>query len=136
MYIALILLFLLAASVVVGIVRKLRGGQFLPEPEPGEDRVVLDKSGRWWRQGEDGTIEEAFRRPTDARLGIKSILVNTASFYVRLLLWLAVPAAIFGGLWILSTEVEKVGIPGWLPWVMGAVVYLLILNFGRRRGWF
>jgi hypothetical protein len=70
----LVLLFLLAGSIVLGLVRWLRGGSFLPEPEPGEDRHFLSKDGRWWREGPDGIIEEAFRKtPTPgehpARLG-------------------------------------------------------------------
>jgi hypothetical protein len=37
-----ILLFLLAGSIVLGVIRWFRGGSFLPEP-PGEDRHVMDQ---------------------------------------------------------------------------------------------
>jgi hypothetical protein len=137
MYVVLFFLFLLAVSIVVGIVRKLRGGSFLPEPAPGEDRHFNDKSGRWWRQSEHGTFEEAFRRPRGVGPAVtKAIVDNTLRYYGQLFLWLVIPAAILAGLAWLSTTVAEVGVPGWMPWVCGAVAYLLILRYGRRRGWF
>ena len=136
MYVGLVLLFLLAASIAVGIVRKLRGGQFFPEPAPREDRHIVDKTGRWWRQSEDGVFEETFRRPAGAPSVAKSILVNTARYYVQLLLWFGVPAVIIVGLLWLSTAVAEVGIPEWLSWVGAVVAYLLLLRIGRKRGWF
>ncbi len=136
MYVVLFILFLLAASIVAGIVRKLRGGSFLPEPAPGEDRHFKDKGGRWWRESEDGTFEEAFRRPPADPAFTKAIVANTLHYYGQLFLWLAIPAAILAGLAWLSTTVAEVGIPGWLPWVGAVVAYLLILRYGRRRGWF
>ena len=136
MYVVLFLLLLLAVSVVVGIIRKLRGGSFLPDPAAGEDRHFKDKSGRWWRESEDGTVEEAFRRgPADPAV-TKAMVDNILRGYGQLFLWLAIPAAILAGLAMLSTAVADVGIPGWVPWVCGAVAYLLILRYGRRRGWF
>jgi hypothetical protein len=46
----------------------------------------------------------------------------------QLFLWLAIPAAILAGLAWLSTTVSEAGVPGWVPWVCGAVAYLLILR--------
>jgi hypothetical protein len=67
-YMLYMLLFFLAGSVLLGIVRVLRGGSFLPEPEPGEDRLFRDNKSRWWREDATGTIEEAFRKaPPGAR---------------------------------------------------------------------
>jgi hypothetical protein len=63
MKIILGLLVLLAACVVVGMIRKLRGGSFLPPPETVGEHHVRDKTGRWWRYADDGSLEEAFRRP-------------------------------------------------------------------------
>jgi len=123
MYFVLFLLFLLAVSVVVGIIRKLRGGPFLPEPAAGEDRHFKDRSGRWWRQSDDGTVEEAFRRGPAKPAVTKAIVDNTFRYYGQLFLWLAVPAAILAGLAMLSTAVAEIGIPGWVPWVGGAVAY-------------
>jgi hypothetical protein len=57
------LLVLLAGCMVVGVIRKLRGGTFLPPFGSDGDHHVRDKSGRWWRfNADDGTVEEAFRR--------------------------------------------------------------------------
>jgi hypothetical protein len=59
MNVVLFLLFLaLAISIAAGIIRKLRGGSFLPEPAPGEEHFK-DRSGRWWRESDDGTVEES-----------------------------------------------------------------------------
>jgi hypothetical protein len=38
------LLFLLAISIVMGVIRKLRGGTFLPPPAPDEEYVVHDRT--------------------------------------------------------------------------------------------
>jgi hypothetical protein len=62
------LLVLLAVCVIAGVVRKMRGGSFLPPPgSAGEHLVRDDKSGRWWRYADDGSLEEAFRRPKKKR---------------------------------------------------------------------
>jgi hypothetical protein len=62
------LLVLLAACIVLGVIRKLRGGTFLPPPETvGEHHVQDHKTGRWWRYADDGSLEEAFRRPKKKR---------------------------------------------------------------------
>ena len=58
-----VLLFLLAGAVAMGLVRKLRGGTFFPPPGADGDHHVRDKTGRWWRfDPESETYEEAFRR--------------------------------------------------------------------------
>jgi hypothetical protein len=57
------LLFLLGASILAGLWRKLHGGTFLPQPAPDDDHTVQDRAGRWWRVTPDGSWEEAFRRP-------------------------------------------------------------------------
>jgi hypothetical protein len=55
------LLFLVIACTLFGVLRKLRGGTFLPPPESDEDHHVRDKDGRWWRfNADDGTMEELF----------------------------------------------------------------------------
>jgi hypothetical protein len=61
----LMLLLLLAACVIAGAIRKLRGGTLLPEPAPGESHMIYEKKrGRWWRYDpETNTLEDAFRRP-------------------------------------------------------------------------
>jgi hypothetical protein len=64
------LLLLLAACIVAGIVRKLRGGTFLPPPSPlGGDHHVKDKTGRWWRfdVNNPDTIEPVFRQKQKRR---------------------------------------------------------------------
>jgi hypothetical protein len=43
------LMALLAACIIAGVFRKLRGGTFLPPPDLGGDHHVKDGSGRWWR---------------------------------------------------------------------------------------
>ena len=59
---------LLIACVIAGIVRKLRGGTFLPPPGSDGDHHAKDKDGRWWRyESEDNTVEEVFRRPDKKR---------------------------------------------------------------------
>jgi len=120
---------------MVAIVRKVRGGPFLPDLGPGEARHIMDKNGRWWRQSGDGAFEKAFRRPTGPPSIAKSILVGTLRLYVQLVLLLGFLAAILVGLSMLSAAATGVGIPGWLPWAGGAIAYVFILRFGRRRRW-
>jgi hypothetical protein len=56
------LLLLLIGCLIFGVIRKIRGGTFLPPPGSDGDHHVRDKSGRWWRyNADDGTLEEAFR---------------------------------------------------------------------------
>ena len=64
------LLFLLIVAIIAGMVRKLRGGTFLPQPERDEDRLFIDKRGRWWRDDpQSGALEEPYgRRPKNASL--------------------------------------------------------------------
>lgn len=57
------LLFLLGGCVVVGVIRKIRGGTFMPPPGSDGDNHVRDKSGRWWRhEPENNVIEELYGR--------------------------------------------------------------------------
>jgi hypothetical protein len=106
------------------------------EPSPGENVHVMDKSGRWWRLSDDKTFEEAFRRPRGTPLGLGRLLVVLLWGYAQFFLWMAGLLACGGLLWALSSVVAAVGVPGWLGAVSGVVAYLLILRFGRRRGWF
>jgi hypothetical protein len=53
---------LLAINMAIGFVRVLRGGSFLPQPDPQDDKTVQDRNGRWWRVAPDGSWEDAFRR--------------------------------------------------------------------------
>jgi hypothetical protein len=65
---AIALLILLALSVIAGVIRKLRGGTFLPPPERDEDRLYMDKRGRWWRNDpQSGALEEALRPTSEER---------------------------------------------------------------------
>ena len=59
MGIVAMLLLLLVACVIVGIVRKLRGGSFLPPPGSAGEHHFRDKDGRWWRDAEDGSFGRA-----------------------------------------------------------------------------
>ena len=55
------LLLLLIACIIVGAIRKIRGGTFLPPPGSDGDHHVRDKDGRWWRfNADDGAMEEVF----------------------------------------------------------------------------
>jgi hypothetical protein len=128
------LLFLLAGSVLLGILRVLKGGSFLPEP--GEDHLFRDNKSRWWREDATGTIEEAFRRQPGKSYAIKSWVLGVIRSYVTLLLWIAGATGFFGSLWLLSSMAAAAGIPEWLPWVAGGVAYLTILRWGKRRGRF
>jgi hypothetical protein len=56
------LLVLLIACVIAGVVRRERGGSFLPPPGSAGEHHVRDKTGRWWRYADDGSLEEPFRR--------------------------------------------------------------------------
>jgi hypothetical protein len=79
---------------------------------------------------------KAFRRqPGDPDI-IEAIAHSTVRYYLQLFLWLAITGAILIGLMKLSTAVADIGIPGWVPWVCGVVAYLMILRYGRKRGWY
>jgi hypothetical protein len=130
------LLFLLAGSVLLGIMRVLKGRSFLPEPQPGEDRLFRDNRSRWWREDATGTIEEAFRKQPGNPSAIKLWVIGFIRSYVALLFWIVGAAGLFAFLWLLSSMAAAVGIPEWLPWVAGGVAYLVILYWGRRRGLF
>jgi hypothetical protein len=78
----LFLLLLLAGCIIAGVIRKARGGTFLPPPGSDVDHHVRDRSGKWWRYNakdvsdvvlvdrngiavkQDGW-EEAFRKPKE-----------------------------------------------------------------------
>jgi hypothetical protein len=130
------LLLLLAGSVLLGIMRVLKGGSFLPEPKPGEDHLFRDNKSRWWREDTTGTIEEAFRRQPGKPSATKLWVIGFIRSYVTLLFWIAGAAGLFALLLLLSSMAAAVGIPEWLPWVAGGAAYLVILRWGRRRGWF
>ena len=56
------LLLLLVACIIAAVIRKVRGGTFMPPPGSDGDHHVRDKHGRWWRfNADDGTMEEIFR---------------------------------------------------------------------------
>ena len=131
-----LLLFLLAGSVLLGIVRVLKGKSFLPDPKPGEDRLFKDNKSRWWREDAIGTIEEAFRKQPGKSPATKLWFLGVIRSYVSLLLRIASAVGLFSLLWLLSSMAAAVGVPEWLPWVAGGVAYLIILHSGRRRGWF
>jgi hypothetical protein len=135
MYFGIMLLLLLAGSVLLGVIRKLRGGTFFPSPEPGEDAYVKDKRGRWWRyDGQTGDLEEAFRRPP-GEPDLKPVFKGTVYFYCQLFAWMA-PLAVLGlAVSALSDAAGRAGIPAWVPWVAAGVIYLALLRLARRRGW-
>jgi hypothetical protein len=58
------LLLLLVVCVIAGIVRKLRGGTFLPPPGSDGDHHVQDRSGHWWRYNaaDPNTVEQVLPR--------------------------------------------------------------------------
>jgi hypothetical protein len=52
------LLLLVIACTIFGVIRKIRGGTFLPPPGSDGDHHVRDKDGRWWRiNADDGAME-------------------------------------------------------------------------------
>jgi hypothetical protein len=53
---------LLIANMLVGAIRKLYGGSFIPPPSPSDDQTRQDRHGRWWRITPDGMLEEIFPR--------------------------------------------------------------------------
>ena len=128
------LLFLLAGSVLLGIMGVLKGGSFLPEPGPGEDRLFRDKKSRGWREDSTGTIEEAFRKQPGKSSAIRFWVLGIIRSYVTLLLWIVGAAGLFGLLGLLSSMAGSSGIPAWLPWLAGIVAYLVTLRWGKRRG--
>jgi hypothetical protein len=68
MKLIIMLLLLLAGSMAMGVIRKLRGGTFMPPPGSDGAHHVQDRSGRWWRyDAEDNTLEEAFPRKKKQR---------------------------------------------------------------------
>jgi hypothetical protein len=58
------LLALLVLCIVAGVIRKLRGGSFLPPPHSDGDYHVQDASGRCWRYNveDPDTIEQTGRK--------------------------------------------------------------------------
>jgi hypothetical protein len=117
------LLFFLAGSVLLGIIRVLKGGSFLPEPGPGEDHLFRDNKSRWWREDATGTIEEAFRKQPGKSPATKLWVLGVVRSYVTFLLWIAGVAGLFGFLWRLSSIAAGAE---WLPWVAGGVAYASI----------
>ena len=97
-----VLVALLVLSVIAGVVRKLRGGTFLPQPERDEDRIFMDKrSGRWWRQDPSGTVEEALRpSPEDRRAVGRSLMGSLIGFLVLLLVVWVIVLAIWAVLYL------------------------------------
>ena len=81
----LFLLLLLAGCIMAGVIRKAFVGTFLPPPGSDGDHHVRDRSGKWWRYNakdgsdvvlvdrngiavkvkQDGSWEEAFRKPAE-----------------------------------------------------------------------
>jgi hypothetical protein len=47
----IMLLFLLGGSILMSVIRKLRGGTFMPPPGSDGNHHVQDRSLRWWRYG-------------------------------------------------------------------------------------
>ena len=125
------LLLILLGCVILGVIRKLRGGHFLPEPGPGEDRLVMDKTGRWWRYDQQtGAMEDALRRPPRKMSILKGFILSR----VRLALWIALLAVVFALLdnyFIRSGQSRPSGMDA-----LGRRrdPYLLLLHLGRRRG--
>jgi hypothetical protein len=123
-YFLCFLLFLLAGSMILGIIRKLRGGSFLPPPGPGEDRHILDKHGRWWRERPDGTLEEAFRRsPSTPPLykTLPKVVIVFQVYCIRALAVIVVAILVVGDIaWLVTTAAGK-GIPPSILWVVGIV---------------
>jgi hypothetical protein len=135
-YFVYMLLLFLGGSVLLGIIRKLKGGSFLPEPAPGEDRLFKDKQGRWWREEEGGTIEQAFRKRAEAPPRILPLAAGLARGYIAVLAWLAIAAMVICSIGALFSLAASWGAPTWFLWIVGIVAYLLIFRFGRRRGWY
>jgi len=78
---AIALVILLGLSVIAGGIRKLRGGTFLPQPERDEDRLFMDKRGRWWRDDpQSGAVEEALRPSPEDRRAVRGCLMRLLAF--------------------------------------------------------
>jgi hypothetical protein len=116
-----ILLFLLAGSIVLSVIRWFRGGSFLPEPAPGEDRHVMDKDGRWWRETPDGVLEEVFRRAP-----------NTPAV-PKFLVKYAVNLAVLVGVALFFIAVAGDRIPEWAPWIADAACCFLFSLYASTR---
>jgi hypothetical protein len=91
---AIALVIILVLCVIAGVIRKLRGGTFLPQPERDEDRLFMDKDGRWWRKDpQSGAVVEALRPSPEDRRAVRGSLKR---FFVFLLvLWIIVLAVVF-----------------------------------------
>jgi len=135
-YFVYMLLLFLGGSVLLGLIRKFKGGPFFPEPGPGEDRLFKDKQGRWWREEEHGTIEPAFRKPSEAPSRILSLAARFARGYTAVLIWLIIAAVVISCIGALFPLAASAGVPTWLLWAVGIVAYLMVFRFGRRRGWY
>jgi hypothetical protein len=75
---AIALVIILVLCVIAGVIRKLRGGTFLPQPERDEDRLFMDKDGRWWRKDpQSGAVVESAtvsRRPPRGEGFVETLL--------------------------------------------------------------
>jgi hypothetical protein len=131
-----LLLIFLVGSILLGLVRVFNGQSFLPEPEPGEDRVFQDRKGRWWREEAGGTIEDAFRKSSSE----PSRMVQIGEFVAHSLAWqLRLIVVLIVAFICLSAPIylaSALGAPNWLIWIVGIGFYLLALRFGRKRGWY
>jgi hypothetical protein len=84
-------------------------------------------------------MEEVFRRAPNAEPFHKSVPKTLAKGTLKQILVfvaLIAPFAIIVGVALSVTAVAGGSIPAWIPWVIGVVCYLLILRYGRRRGWY
>ncbi|MGP0093716.1 MAG: hypothetical protein ACLPKB_27800 [Xanthobacteraceae bacterium] len=133
-----ILLVLLIGSFALGLIRKLNGGMFLPQAGPGEDHLVMDKNGRWWRlDSQTGVFQEAFRRP-------KRQKGSTMKRFDSKFIVLSGVIVAIGGFLLIDDYVGKFSIVGnaMRGDVLGSIPYryvllgsLLLIGFGLFRLW-
>ena len=85
---------LLVLSVIAGVIHKLRGGTFLPQPERDEDRLYIDKRGQWLRDDpKSGARVEALRLTPEERRANRRWFVRVVLFL--LVGWVIILAAFF-----------------------------------------
>jgi hypothetical protein len=129
------LLVLLAGCALLGFIRVLKGQPFLPD-SPDGDRVFQDRKGRWWREADGGTLEDAFRKPGGTPSRFAQAALGFAGAYLDLSAWFVVLAGVVLCIGAIASVAIDAGVPQWLLWLIGIAAYFLIFRFGRKRGWY
>ena len=91
----------------------------------------MDKSGRWWRESDEGTLEEALRRATGGSPVLGPLLDGFLHGYAQFFLWIATLSA-FAGMGALF-RCGRGRISGVVGAVVGVVAHPVLLRFGRHE---